>query len=429
MNFDLNIENYTKNELIEMFELPEKFDKNIVEIKEAKLKDSILKNNNINKNTQSKTLNFLIKAKNIILNSPNKEKISEPIDENRLYDSRYKSYYELEPTELEKGSIEHPIQTRFERPPVTSFPSEYYPGTINPIKKRLIKKNVVIDTRFRDNYYNSSSSNFNLTLPTNFNDVIELQLTSIQLPHCYYAISKQYDNNFFNITITETDGGLSKTAVITIPDGNYDQFSVIAAINTSLIVSGNPFNLITFNIDLASGLVSGSLVGSGQTLVGQITLNTVFSYELNFQADKFGIGDENTPLPLKLGWMLGFRNGIYVNNLNYVSEGIVDVSGPKYIYLVLDDFNNNVAKNFYSALNSSVLNNNILAKFPVVNSSPFSLYIENSLSSTSAPPRTYFGPVNLLTFSIQLMDEYGRIINLNNMDYSICMVLTCIYDL
>ena len=60
MNFDLNIENYTKNELIEMFELPEKFDKNIVEIKEAKLKDSILKNNNINKNTQSKTLNFLI---------------------------------------------------------------------------------------------------------------------------------------------------------------------------------------------------------------------------------------------------------------------------------------------------------------------------------------------------------------------------------
>ena len=59
----------------------------------------------------------------------------------------------------------------------------------------------------------------------------------------------------------------------------------------------------------------------------------------------------------------------------------------------------------------------------------FSLYIENSLSSTSAPPRPYFGPVNLLTFSIQLMDEYGRIINLNNMDYSICMVLTCIYDL
>ena len=44
MNFDLDIENYTRNELIEMFELPSNFDKNIVEIKESKLKDSILKN-------------------------------------------------------------------------------------------------------------------------------------------------------------------------------------------------------------------------------------------------------------------------------------------------------------------------------------------------------------------------------------------------
>ena len=31
MNFDLNIENYTGGELIEMFELPSNFDKNILE--------------------------------------------------------------------------------------------------------------------------------------------------------------------------------------------------------------------------------------------------------------------------------------------------------------------------------------------------------------------------------------------------------------
>ena len=74
MNFDLNIENYTTNELIEMFELPTNFDKNIVEIKEAKLKDSILKNYQINKETQVKTLNFLLKAKNIILNDSQPQK-------------------------------------------------------------------------------------------------------------------------------------------------------------------------------------------------------------------------------------------------------------------------------------------------------------------------------------------------------------------
>ena len=49
MNFDLNIENYTRGELIEMFELPSNFDRNIVEIKESKLRDTIVNNSKINK--------------------------------------------------------------------------------------------------------------------------------------------------------------------------------------------------------------------------------------------------------------------------------------------------------------------------------------------------------------------------------------------
>jgi hypothetical protein len=44
-------------------------------------------------------------------------------------------------------------------------------------------------------------------------------------------------------------------------------------------------------------------------------------------------------------------------------------------------------------------------------------------------PRKYFGPVNIQKLQIQLLDEYGRIINLNNMDYSICLTMETIYDL
>ena len=54
MNFDLNTNNYNIEELIQMFELPPQFDKNIVEIKEAKLRESILKNNQINYDTKEK---------------------------------------------------------------------------------------------------------------------------------------------------------------------------------------------------------------------------------------------------------------------------------------------------------------------------------------------------------------------------------------
>ena len=60
MNFDLNIENYTRDELIQMFELPSNFDRNIIDIKESKLRERIINNTEINKDTQIKTLNFLL---------------------------------------------------------------------------------------------------------------------------------------------------------------------------------------------------------------------------------------------------------------------------------------------------------------------------------------------------------------------------------
>ena len=37
MSFDLNIDNYTRDELVQMFDLPSNFDKNTFESKEMKL--------------------------------------------------------------------------------------------------------------------------------------------------------------------------------------------------------------------------------------------------------------------------------------------------------------------------------------------------------------------------------------------------------
>ena len=162
-------------------------------------------------------------------------------------------------------------------------------------------------------------------------------------------------------------------------------------------------------------------------MVGEITAGTVTSLEIDFQTDKNGIDDRGTPLPLKLGWLLGFRSGNYVNNLNYVSEGILDVSGPNYIYIVLDDYHNNVNNNFYSAFNSSILNKNILARISL-QANPFNVLQQNNLNIVTTP-REYFGPINLQIMNIQLLDEYGRILDLNNMDFSFCITLTTVYDL
>ena len=148
---------------------------------------------------------------------------------------------------------------------------------------------------------------------------------------------------------------------------------------------------------------------------------------MNFQADRFGNDDRNTPLPLKFGWILGFRNGIYINNLNYVTEGLLDLTGSKYLYLVIDDYNNSVNNSFYSAFNSSILNKNILARISL-QANTFNILQQNNLNILTTP-REYFGPVNIQTMNIQLLDEYGRVVDLNNMDFSFCLTLTTVYDL
>ena len=211
--------------------------------------------------------------------------------------------------------------------------------------------------------------------------------------------------------------------MIVIPDGNYDNDSFITCLNNKIILAGNEFQYITFVININNNN------GSGQMMVG-IDPNAPqdLQFELNFQADRFGYDDRSTPLPLKLGWIMGFRNGIYTNNQNYVSEGIVDLVGPRYFYLVVDDFNNNNNNGlFYSAFNSSLLNKNIIARISL-QSGLFKILLEDGLNIISSS-REYFGPVNINNFQIQLLDEYGRIVDLNYMDLSFCLTLTIAYDI
>jgi hypothetical protein len=418
MSFDLNIDNYTKQELASLFDLPPNYDDSILEIKESKLRENIMKNTEINKDTQKRTVNFLVKAKTILLNNYATGKSDKNPELQQKILEFYNTSYELKPTKLEDQE-EHMVQVRPDKPYLSSYPSEFFPGVINPLKKRTIKKNLNIDTRFRENYFSSPSTNFNFALPIDFDNVLQMQLTSLELPTTYYNVSKQYGNNFFSITVTTALG--TSTTIVTIPDGNYTYDGIVNIIYTQLTNLGAPFNEVVFLLNINNNS------GSGQMMVGLIPASTITSLSLNFQADRFGIDDRSTPLPLKFGWMLGFRNGIYENNLNYVSEGIVDVTGPRYIYLVVDDHNNNVNNGFYSAFNSSLLNNNILARISL-QSRFFDVQISNNLNIVTTP-REYFGPVNIKNINIQLLDEYGRIMDINNMDYSFCLTLITAYDI
>ena len=415
MDFDLNIENYSKDELKDMFELPNNYDKILLEKNENKLKQNIISKKELNKDLQEKTFEFLNKAKQILLDNQNQQENDNGqliTTLNNIFDAGYRE----QPIKIE-SITDHMVQQKYDPIPYqNSYPSQYFKGVFNPLKRKIREENLVIDTRFRENYYNSSPTNFNFQLPMLVQNVLSMKLSAIELPTTYYAISKQLNNNFFTLTVN------SVSKVITIPDGNYDNDSFILCLNNELILQGGDFQYINFVINIVNNN------GSGQMMVGLVEdASSNLQFELNFQADRFGYDDRTTPLPLKLGWIMGFRNGVYVNNQNYVSEGIVDLVGPRYFYLVIDDFNNNNNNGlFYSAFNSSILNKNILARISL-QSELFKVLLENNLNIITTT-REYFGPVNIGNLQIQLLDEYGRVVDLNYMDFSFCLTLTISYD-
>jgi hypothetical protein len=212
--------------------------------------------------------------------------------------------------------------------------------------------------------------------------------------------------------------------IVTVPDGNYTYLTLQTYINTFLAAAPTEYSTIQFLADVNTPGGQGS-GGSGKMVVG--SLNGDIDFSLSFQTDRYGNEDKQTPLPLKLGWLMGFRGGYYENNKTYVSEGIIDLIGPRYIYLVVDDYNNNVSDGFYGAFTASILNKNILARI-TLQGSVFSVITQNNLLLVTTA-RQYFGPVDIQKMQIQLLDEYGRILDLNNMDYSFCLSFQTIYDL
>ena len=395
--FDLNLNNYTKVELEEMFQLTPTYTDTDLLQKEQVLRENILGDGGVEQIVKIQTLKFIEQAKQILM--ANKAPT-------------------LAVATIKPEPAKVPTQIY-----IPTHPSEYFPGWVNPVKKR--NRNIVlnIDTRFRESYYVTQSSNFHINLPIKINSVVTMELSAIEFPPtAFYSVSKMLGNNFFWLRAgSDAAGDLEETAVI-IPDGNFTAPDAVELINTFLatLTTTTYLQYIYFSVNENATATSGS----SQLLVAvkeSYPFGTPFNFIIDLQADINGVPDYSTPLPLKLGWKLGFRNGIYINNSAYISEGVLNLAGASYLYLAIDDYNN-AANTFFSAFNESLLNKNILARVAVQSSVSAAVTFSNIGLITT--PRQYYGPVNIEKMQIQMLDEYGRIINLNNMDFSFCLTFT-----
>ena len=227
MSFDLKVQNYSVRELEEILELPLSYDSSIVELKETKLRQNIMADSSTDTATKMKMVQFLTDAKKKIINKtapnpaivkPSKTGITS-INEDVVIDPEA-----LAPTEADENSI---IQHKVD-PYILSNPSKYFKGQYNPLNKRIIKKSLNIDTRFRENYFQTTPSNFQIELPLKFNNVVSMQLAAMELPTSFYNIDRAIGNNFFAIQ----DPSNNITQMVIIPDGNYAYAALINEINT-----------------------------------------------------------------------------------------------------------------------------------------------------------------------------------------------------
>jgi hypothetical protein len=395
--FDLNLNNYTKVELEEMFQLTPNYTDTALLQKEQVLRENILSDGAVEPMVKIQTLKFIEQAKQILLadKAPS-----------------------LAVATIKPEPAKVPTQVY-----MPTHPSEYFPGWVNPVKKRNRTINLNIDTRFRESYYVTQSSDFHINLPMKINSVVNMQLAAIEFPPtAFYAVSKELGNNFFWLRAGSAIAGDLEEIIVIVPDGNFTPNDVVDLINKFLesLTTTTYIQYIYFSVNENATNTSGS----SQLLVAVNEIYpfaTPFNFIIDLQANLNGEPDYSTPLPLKLGWKLGFRNGIYINNSAYISEGVLNLAGASYLYLSIDDYNN-AANTFFSAFNESLLNKNIIARVAVQSSVTAAVTFSNIGLITT--PREYYGPVNIEKMQIQMLDEYGRIINLNNMDFSFCLTFT-----
>lgn len=432
MNFDLTLANYKKAELEDMFNLPPNYDENVLQLKADVLNKKILDDRKLDIEVRKRTLEFLLQAKVFLL-----EGLKKILNDSKFENNIYNTDLHLRGSAIlsENGSNFIIDRAANSTPYNFSLPGDTFPGVINPLKKRTIIKNLNIDTRFRDNYYTTPSTNFHFDLPYKFNSVTTIQLMSFEFVQSYYTIAACLGNNFFSLQLTNSSAvGSGSSVVILLPDGNYTGQNLMAVINS--LISSQTSSLLKnvyFSLNQAAGPNGNNKVTVG---INPSYTGSSFNFSVNFLVDANGNLD-STPLQQKLGWIMGFRSPIYpvpivipIGANSYTSESVLDLSGPKYIFLVVDDYNNNVNENYFSAFNSSILNKNILARIPVGPNlgAPF-VSIDVASSSAYLAPRTYFGPVDIQKMQVQLLDEYGRILNLNGTDYSFVLALTTAYDI
>ena len=303
---------------------------------------------------------------------------------------------------------------------------KYVRGLVNPLKRDTIKNLLTINSKFRTDD-NCTSTDFTVVLNDPYNNVVSLKLASLELMNSYYAISEYLKTNRFTVetyTVDTTTKAVTNfySREILISEGGYSVDSLYPLLNSIFDADPQLSIIIT-----AYNSIKGKLMFQLKPAAPPPPPGTSYAFNLIFTISE----DPGRPLYYNLGWLLGFTKKKYtfatdytttattINEIGFNAEMPLDFTGTKFFLIEVTDYNNNApAVLKYNIQDKFSFNmKDILAKVPNV-SSAFSVIFEDS-SDRIFKTRNYFGPVRIQKLRIRLLDENGRVINLNNSDLTI----------
>lgn len=436
-SLDLDISNYTIRDLENFFKYKpnDKITASDIEYKETVIREQLLKSGHIDKKLKRDLISFLTSAKEWLIAA--KCKTVKPTTLPKLPALDITQYPAVEPVP-DLGDVSTREQNVIQTEPVKyihALPSEYLPGTLNPLSSRVITKCLTIDTRFRENYFGTTSADMYIQLPTKISKVVSMQLTAIELPVSFYTVSSIYGNNYLYVQakylLTGDTTEYIDNLAIFMPDGNYNGPDMVTYINEllapvdasgALLYPNRPFSYMKFVLDITA---TGSGTGKVYLTTNDSTVLSITEIIMDFTLDSNGVVD-NVDISRKLGWNLGFRKRLYSGNTFYNADCSIEPNTLRYVYLAIDDFHNSSNNHFLTMYQKNIVAPNILARI-TLRGSFFAMIMDNNLNIVTEP-RKYFGPVDIHKLRVRLLTDRGEVLPMNGSDFSFCLTFKQMYE-
>ena len=216
---------------------------------------------------------------------------------------------------------------------------------LNPTLANTTTRIISLDSQYRQvTGVNDISTDYTLDLSEPLVNVLSLRPYSFQVPYTWYTIDTQ--NSCFFITFFDT--GVS--VIISLDAGNYSTSNFVTALTTSFTNAGFTFSTTTpVSFTSTNGKITLTLYGGTYTdsststvyTIDETTLVTFFD-PTNELACSTSACVPTSVISNTLGWLMGYRLPyISVSSTGNVAPAVINLIGPKYLIVVLDDLNQN----------------------------------------------------------------------------------------